>query len=163
MRISDWSSDVCSSDLPVRGAWRREDDRDRPASSSDRCRRDRQRRVRVGMIEQLEDDRGGEGRGDSFRAQHVEQGVFVGVEVHAFDREIGAGFGIAFAPHRDFGGGAAPIIERADLGADRPDVEGARPGRSEAHTSELQSLMRLSYAVFCLKKKKTQTQQYYKN
>src|SRR3546814_2807765 len=29
-------------------------------------------------------------------------------------------------------------------------------GRSEAHTSELQSLMRISYAVFCLKKKKTQ-------
>src|SRR3546814_3985569 len=103
------------------------------------------------------------------------QGVFVGVEVHAFDREIGAGFGIAFAPHRDFGGGAAHIIERADLGADRPDVEGARHGscpslagsaiwvmpgaaaisstRSEEHTSELQSLMRISYAVFCLKNK----------
>src|SRR3546814_7683756 len=30
-----------------------------------------------------------------------------------------------------------------------------RPNRSEEHTSELQSLMRLSYAVFCLKKKKT--------
>src|SRR3546814_7296926 len=30
-----------------------------------------------------------------------------------------------------------------------------RPGRSEEHTSELQSLMRISYAVFCLKKKKT--------
>src|SRR3546814_9870679 len=29
-----------------------------------------------------------------------------------------------------------------------------RPGRSEEHTSELQSLMRTSYAVFCLKKKK---------
>src|SRR3546814_4645396 len=29
--------------------------------------------------------------------------------------------------------------------------------RSEEHTSELQSLMRTSYAVFCLKKKKTQT------
>src|SRR3546814_3194288 len=28
------------------------------------------------------------------------------------------------------------------------------PGRSEEHTSELQSLMRISYAVFCLKKKK---------
>src|SRR3546814_7370488 len=28
-------------------------------------------------------------------------------------------------------------------------------GRSEEHTSELQSLMRLSYAVFCLKKKRT--------
>src|SRR3546814_9187624 len=35
-----------------------------------------------------------------------------------------------------------------------------RPGsnrRSEEHTSELQSLMRISYAVFCLKKKKTRT------
>src|SRR3546814_5381249 len=31
-----------------------------------------------------------------------------------------------------------------------------RTGRSEEHTSELQSLMRISYAVFCLKKKKTQ-------
>src|SRR3546814_7713342 len=30
----------------------------------------------------------------------------------------------------------------------------AGPGRSEEHTSELQSLMRISYAVFCLKKKK---------
>src|SRR3546814_7453168 len=30
----------------------------------------------------------------------------------------------------------------------------AMPGRSEEHTSELQSLMRISYAVFCLKKKK---------
>src|SRR3546814_6904009 len=31
-------------------------------------------------------------------------------------------------------------------------------GRSEEHTSELQSLMRISYAVFCLKKKKTKKQ-----
>src|SRR3546814_10225542 len=31
--------------------------------------------------------------------------------------------------------------------------------RSEEHTSELQSLMRISYAVFCLKKKKTKSQQ----
>src|SRR3546814_1877041 len=33
----------------------------------------------------------------------------------------------------------------------------AAPGRSEEHTSELQSLMRISYAVFCLKKKKQVT------
>src|SRR3546814_5088903 len=45
----------------------------------------------------------------------------------------------------------------------RPDVERSRHGRraalhrSEEHTSELQSLMRISYAVFCLKKKKTNT------
>src|SRR3546814_3115000 len=32
--------------------------------------------------------------------------------------------------------------------------------RSEEHTSELQSLMRISYAVFCLKKKKKHTDQY---
>src|SRR3546814_14710730 len=32
--------------------------------------------------------------------------------------------------------------------------EGVLDGRSEEHTSELQSLMRISYAVFCLKKKK---------
>src|SRR3546814_6557041 len=36
----------------------------------------------------------------------------------------------------------------------------SRSGRSEEHTSELQSLMRISYAVFCLKKKKqTQTKE----
>src|SRR3546814_3780075 len=33
-----------------------------------------------------------------------------------------------------------------------------KTSRSEEHTSELQSLMRISYAVFCLKKKKTTTQ-----
>src|SRR3546814_955370 len=33
------------------------------------------------------------------------------------------------------------------------------PRRSEEHTSELQSLMRISYAVFCLKKKKQKTTQ----
>src|SRR3546814_2113546 len=34
------------------------------------------------------------------------------------------------------------------------------PTRSEEHTSELQSLMRISYAVFCLKKKKKRTNTY---
>src|SRR3546814_3988091 len=33
--------------------------------------------------------------------------------------------------------------------------QGGRPKRSEEHTSELQSLMRISYAVFCLQKKTT--------
>src|SRR3546814_6222415 len=37
------------------------------------------------------------------------------------------------------------------------------PQRSEEHTSELQSLMRISYAVFCLKKKKTHTTQHHKH
>src|SRR3546814_2705299 len=37
-------------------------------------------------------------------------------------------------------------------------LKAAFGARSEEHTSELQSLMRISYAVFCLKQKKTQTQ-----
>src|SRR3546814_2592305 len=44
---------------------------------------------------------------------------------------------------------------RAEHRPDRLRCDAARaPGRSEEHTSELQSLMRISYAVFCLKKKK---------
>src|SRR3546814_1514681 len=41
---------------------------------------------------------------------------------------------------------------RAPLGRALVDAQ-RRSGRSEEHTSELQSLMRISYAVFCLKKK----------
>src|SRR3546814_8424700 len=40
-------------------------------------------------------------------------------------------------------------------GQDRPRRADRRAARSEEHTSELQSLMRTSYAVFCLKKKNT--------
>src|SRR3546814_6695908 len=39
-----------------------------------------------------------------------------------------------------------------------PDVERNNKGRSEEHTSELQSLMRISYAVFCLKNTKRRNQ-----
>src|SRR3546814_1272119 len=56
-----------------------------------------------------------------------------------------AGLGVAAA------GGAAGDRALFDWG-----LESYRIGvRSEEHTSELQSLMRISYAVFCLKKKKT--------
>src|SRR3546814_2367572 len=44
---------------------------------------------------------------------------------------------------------------RRDAGARRAVAGGAGRQRSEEHTSELQSLMRTSYAVFCLKKKNT--------
>src|SRR3546814_4418993 len=40
------------------------------------------------------------------------------------------------------------------VGHDEKSPSGNNKGRSEEHTSELQSLMRISYAVFCLKKKK---------
>src|SRR3546814_1525027 len=45
---------------------------------------------------------------------------------------------------------------RWEAGSDTPGHPGyLRRARSEEHTSELQSLMRISYAVFCLKKKNT--------
>src|SRR3546814_6321685 len=42
-----------------------------------------------------------------------------------------------------------------------PEMARSRGKRSEEHTSELQSLMRISYAVFCLKKKKKKTYRTY--
>src|SRR3546814_8932624 len=57
-----------------------------------------------------------------------------------------------------------PGVDAAQIGATvlgepDADISGAAPDitRSEEHTSELQSLMRISYAVFCLKKKKNKT------
>src|SRR3546814_9539492 len=53
------------------------------------------------------------------------------------------------------GDGVNAVAGAVERGAE-PEAVGARlaPRRSEEHTSELQSLMRISYAVFCLKKKK---------
>src|SRR3546814_8387059 len=64
--------------------------------------------------------------------------------------------GPARVPGRSAGGLRPPIpaadpIQTILL---RPDRHGLRQCRSEEHTSELQSLMRISYAVFCLKKKR---------
>src|SRR3546814_4552326 len=64
---------------------------------------------------------------------------------------------------------AGALAQRADLPPSEKVAEAldnhpavaaarARVDRSEEHTSELQSLMRISYAVFCLKKKKLRTQ-----
>src|SRR3546814_6709925 len=94
MRISDWSSDVCSSDL------------------SAPCRRlprlcDRPRHARRSLLAILAAD-----TGSPLRVRHNRR-------------------------HR-------------------------RRHRSEEHTSELQSLMRISYAVFCLKKKIQKTHKYTK-
>src|SRR3546814_7606458 len=74
--------------------------------------------------------------------RHVEQHVpFGGVGVSLFDQRL---------DQRDH---LRDVIGRARLDIGRQAAE--RGARSEEHTSELQSLMRISYAVFCLKKKIT--------
>src|SRR3546814_4291524 len=105
MRISDWSSDVCSSDLarpdlapPVYGAAL--DERGRTSVARGRLPRQ-----------------------DNHRPCRPDEG------------QSGA--------HAPAGAGNAGDASRA--------------ARSEEHTSELQSLMRISYAVFCLKKKNNNT------
>src|SRR3546814_7251267 len=96
MRISDWSSDVCSSDLPF---------------------------------------------------DQILPGDLLGHRV--FDLQPGVHF------HEPDAVRLQPIARVGD----EFDCAGAFviDRRSEEHTSELQSLMRISYAVFCLKKKKKNT------
>src|SRR3546814_5280368 len=109
MRISDWSSDVCSSDLRVAGILRR--------------------RVLA------------EGRED----------LDLLAELDRVGQRQGAG--INLAGHRRHGRGiAAAVGHELEVGAG--GFAESEHTRSEEHTSELQSLMRISYAVFCLKKKK---------
>src|SRR3546814_5962028 len=73
-----------------------------------------------------------------------------------FGEDIGQPADLALAGHRRV---AVHRVDRPDDRAILSDAHQRRqlfadPVRSEEHTSELQSLMRLSYAVFCLNKKK---------
>src|SRR3546814_2595079 len=76
-----------------------------------------------------------------------------GALLHAYRRgggDLGADRrGRRLVPVRDEDRGRPPH-GRGHAG---PPLTGCRKNRSEEHTSELQSLMRISYAVFCLKKK----------
>src|SRR3546814_1742648 len=63
--------------------------------------------------------------------------------------------GVTIFTYRDEIGNVAHRVTQEVTGQNRQKIEGGtlRISRSEEHTSELQSLMRISYAVFCLKKK----------
>src|SRR3546814_6330589 len=115
MRISDWSSDVCSSDLEAAERGRVEDQ-----------------------------------RGDARHQHHIALAMMVDKAAepdaeHRRQNQIDA----RDHPRREHRLG----LDEGPEGQREPH----REIRSEEHTSELQSLMRISYAVFCLKKKK-QTQ-----
>src|SRR3546814_7783891 len=144
MRISDWSSDVCSSDLHFSDGAKAELRHDLTKLFRDE--------------EEIVDDIFG--LAGKARAQHR-------VLRRNADR---AGVQMTFAHHDAPGGdqrrGCKAELVRAQQRADRDVAAGAKtavhlPGdaaaqavRSEEHTSELQSLMRTSYAIFCLKQNK---------
>src|SRR3546814_3877743 len=127
MRISDWSSDVCSSDLPVLAVH-----------------------ARGGLLH------------DRLRVDDADRHAFGGAEGEILDRALRLRAPIGVGGNRNraqrIGFGAGRLSHTASI---RPAlVEGplfscdrrsrVKNGRSEEHTSELQSLMRISYAVFCL-------------
>src|SRR3546814_7102356 len=131
MRISDWSSDVCSSDLAAAG------DGDGELAIQP---------LRDPKVEDLRE-----------KAQRLETQQYYAEAAKTLDQAL------EIVPDDP-----ALLQERAEaallLGdhakaealARRAFATGSQVGplRSEEHTSELQSLMRSSYAVFCLKKKK---------
>src|SRR3546814_4082177 len=116
MRISDWSSDVCSSDLDReggRGHHRRQQTLEPLPRLGQLSRDPRRTRMNLGA--------------DMMRDQPDDALAIGGRQ--PFTR-VGEPFGKTVDPEPPIG------------------------VRSEEHTSELQSLMRISYAVFCLQKKK---------
>src|SRR3546814_3425244 len=129
MRISDWSSDVCSSDLQCTGI-----DEAQALRVAASLERNSGHPLAVAFI-----DAGGDvAAAGSLRAV-AGQGIEGVVDGDTW-RLGQAGFAV--------GGIDDGAIWLGDDGGRQ-----ARFTRSEGHTSELQSLMRISYAVFCLKKK----------
>src|SRR3546814_6529266 len=133
MRISDWSSDVCSSDLRALHAARHWTPT-AAVSGADGLWLDL-----TGTTHLF----GGEAR---FAARLVSFLRRIGFTARV---AIAGTPGAAHALAR-FGGAATIVLPEGTEG----EALGAL--RSEEHTSELQSLMRISYAVFCLKKKNKQ-------
>src|SRR3546814_5930913 len=141
MRISDWSSDVCSSDLlgggqPVAAQQQR---RRRRGRAHDR-QRSGDARVRQSQRE-IQRDVGNLPLG---------RAIVAAVDSDGEDGRGGSiGHGSSLEP-------VEPGWKHCD-GAAIQSIERTINARSEEHTSELQSLMRISYAVFCLKKKNNRT------
>src|SRR3546814_6003287 len=135
MRISDWSSDVCSSDLAPAAVAAAAADHSVAAEAPGArgAGRDRARRGDAGG----EIDRCGAAGTDATLAADADAGR------RARTVRIGA----AVAADARGGRGQVAGVERARCDMDR-GAAAATAARSEEHTSELQSLMRISYAVF---------------
>src|SRR3546814_1563182 len=135
MRISDWSSDVCSSDLVAHhlAVW-------------------------LDTEARFERQLGDAGDWRGIRWQRAREQGFDLVEPAFGACDVGC---IVNRRMRDDRQRRAQVVEHDEFfGAHQQDVGHAERIvlhrlRSEEHTSELQSLMRISYAVFCLKKNNT--------
>src|SRR3546814_5706709 len=123
MRISDWSSDVCSSDLRV-VKLRRDDLDDFTGTLRKMVRKSGEPVIRGAVTQAMR-----------ILGRQFVMGRSIGEALERARANEKKGYRYSY----DMLGEAAHT--RADA-------------RSEEHTSELQSLMRISYAVFCLNKKK---------
>src|SRR3546814_6048762 len=124
MRISDWSSDVCSSDP-------------RPASN-----------FKNEAVDRRVDDAGAI---DIGKAERLNPLIAMTCDLHK--RKLPLHIGAVLSKVRHPMDGHQPFKLRYDLIYDPGGAIGDNgdTARSEEHTSEIQSLMRISYAVFCLK------------
>src|SRR3546814_6506338 len=123
MRISDWSSDVCSSDLRV----------DKPGASGQPSL-DAERKNAGGLAAHVFLGKRMFGMVGQAGVLHPRY-LIVPLQEFCYPQCV---FGMAFHAQRQC----------------FYALEHQKGIRSDEHTSELQSLMRISYAVFCLKKKK---------
>src|SRR3546814_3300050 len=119
MRISDWSSDVCSSDLDA---------------------------------------------GEATIAEGERSSAFGATASASGNLSTALGQGAAASAAGAVALGQGSVADQANTVSvgtttSQRRIVNVADGRSEEHTSELQSLMRISYAVFCLKKKKNEQHQ----
>src|SRR3546814_10785268 len=141
MRISDWSSDVCSSDL-----------------------RDLVRLHRLGHFAHQVDGQQAVAQVGAVDAHEIGE-LEAALEGACRNAAIEQLAFLAFLRRRLAAADGQHILLRGDvdlvsLEARDRHRDAEMVVRSEEHTSELQSLMRTSYAVFCLKKKKTTSTQH---
>src|SRR3546814_2080630 len=144
MRISDWSSDVCSSDLAEERVIQVVEGR----------------RLEAGGVVRGEAEVAGEGQAPADAAGGVAAELLVVVVAHAGLQPVRAEAALVLGEYAgvvalgDIKLGVAFHRVALPVGAGAEQVARVEPEvRSEEHTSELPSLMRISYAGFCLKKK----------
>src|SRR3546814_5979306 len=157
MRISDWSSDVCSSDLPARRSAQRVEE---PCGSASTrtvcCPESADCAARWVAIVVLPTPPLELATNTVFmRFLRTDETIREGTPARGRPRphSLDACPRLSFILSRGTDGAGRGLGRGSEL---RSAARGKRHGmreRSEEHTSELQSLMRISYAVFCLNKK----------